>query len=111
MTLKEKYWENGNIFEFNTGEVYFVWGNNLINTDGYLSTYYINDSLTNIGNTLEEYVISVYSPYLNAEYFNQLLYTCEERLLWERSKHIFTIEEIKERLNIPKNEELIIRKG
>lgn len=108
MTLKEKYWQTGNIFEFNTGKKRFVWNDGVIDLSGYSSKALFNDELVNTDSSIGEHVIRIYSPNVEACYFAELTTTKPERILWQKSDYIFSMKEIKEKLNIPDDEELII---
>lgn len=110
MTLKEQYWQNGNIFELSTGEKRFVWNDSLMNNHGFIPKGFFNDNLLNTDSTVGECVIRVYSPNKRAGYFEDLLKIKPDNLLWQKSDYIFSMEEIKEKLNIPDDKELIIIK-
>lgn len=107
-TLKEKYWKTGNIFEFNTGCKRLVWNEAVIDNRGYIPKSFFNDELVNKDNIAGEYVIRIYYPNNQAQYFAELIEPKPEHLLWEKSKYIYTKSEIKEKLGIPEEENLII---
>lgn len=108
MTLKQQYWKNGNIFVLSTGEVRFVWNKQLINRMGCCYENNFSDDLRNLDSTVAECVIQVYSPNEKAGYFDELIKTRNSTLLWQKSDYIFTLEEIKAKLNIPSDKELLI---
>lgn len=107
-TLKEKYWQTGNIFEMSTGEKRVVWFDNLIDAGGCIPKTLFNDNLVNTDSTIGEHVIRIYAPNTNSGYFKELTKTRGKNLLWRKSDFIFTEQEIKEKLRIPEEEELII---
>lgn len=109
-TLKERFWQIGNIFEFNNGRKKLVWNNSVIDSHGYIPKTFFNEDLVNIYSTVGEHVIRIYSPNIKAGYFKELLKTKEENLLWQKSEYIFTEEQVKEKLGIPIDHELIIIK-
>lgn len=110
VSLKEKYWETGNIFEMSTGEKRVVWFDNLIDAGGFIPKALFNDNLVNTDSTIGEHVIRIYAPNTNSGYFKELTKTRGKKLLWSKSDFIFTEQEIKEKLRIPEEEELIIIK-
>lgn len=110
ISLKEKYWQTGNIFEMSTGEKRVVWFDNLIDAGGFIPKALFNDNLVNTDSTIGEHVIRIYAPNTNSGYFKELTKTRGKNLLWRKSDYIFTEQEIKEKLRIPEEEELIIIK-
>ena len=109
-TLKDKYWQIGNIFEFDDGHKRIVWYSGTINERGFIPKSFFNDNLVNTDSTVGEHVIRIYSPNTKAGYFKELLTTKDENLLWQKSEYIYTEQEVKEKLGIPENEKLIIIK-
>lgn len=108
INIKEKFWKTGNIFEFNNGRKRLVWNDSVIDASGCVPKFLFDDELNNTDSTVGECVIRIYSPNTKAGYFKELIKTKDENLLWQKSKYIFTEEEIKEKLGIPNAESLII---
>lgn len=108
VSLKEKFWKTGNVFEFNNGSKRLIWEDQAIDKNGFIPKSFFNKNLLNTDSTQNEHVIKIYSPNLTAGYFEELLDTKSSKILWSKSKYILTIKEIREKLNIPEDEELII---
>lgn len=109
MTLKEKYWKTGNIFELSTGAKKVVWYDNLLDSNGCIYGKLFNDNLVNVDSTIKERVIRVYSPNETAGTFRELTDTkFSDGILWTRTDYVFTLEEIKKLLCIPYDKELVI---
>ncbi|MCH5234481.1 MAG: hypothetical protein J1E16_04245 [Muribaculaceae bacterium] len=106
--IKDKYWKDGNIFEMNDGSLRMVWGNQAIDSPGYIPKGYFDESLTNMDSIVRECVIRVYSPNFKACCFNELIKPQRNNLLWEKAKHIYTKKQLKDLLKIKEEEELII---
>lgn len=108
--LKDVYWQTGNIFEMSTGEKRLVWFDKLIDEKGFISKDCFNNKLTSIGSLMQKCVIRIYSPNKNSGYFKELIKTNIGNLLWQKSRYMFTEQEIKEKLGVPKHEKLMIIK-
>ena len=106
--VKEKYWKDGNIFKMSNGKCRLVWGDSAIDNNGFIPKGSFNDELVNMDSTVDECVVEVYRPNVNAKYFNELTECHDERLLWRKCDNIFTKEELKRRLGIPDEEDLMI---
>lgn len=106
--VKELYWKDGYIFKMSNGECRMVWGNKAISNKGFIPKRLFNEQLVNTNSTVGECVIEVYSPNRKAEYFEKLTECDDERLLWRKCDNIFTKEELKRRLGIPDEEDLMI---
>lgn len=107
-SIKEKFWQTGNIFEFNNGDKRLVWNEAAIDSHGYIPKRLFNDELVNTDSTVGECVIRIYSPNRRAEYFKELTKTYPENLLWEKSKYIYTEQDVREKLGIPNDADFII---
>ena len=110
-TIKELYWYTGNIFEFNNGKKRLVWNGYLIDSEGFIPKCLFNDELVNTDSTVGENVIKIYSPNINAGCFQELIETKNSNLLWKKSEHIYTEQQIRYAMGIPDDEELIIIKS
>lgn len=109
MTLKEKYWKDGYVFQFREGEMRMVWGDRLISEHGYISTHKMSDDLVNVDHVRRDAVVAVYEPNCSAGWLGNLV-RCNYPPVWRRSEYMMTLEDIKEKLGIPKEEGLIIIK-
>lgn len=107
MTLKEQFWKNGYIFRMSTNRYKTVWGENLIDSHGYIPGRYISDDLYNRDSTINEHVVEVYTPNCNAGYFNELNTPMSEPI-WRRYDYIYTINDLKRELNLSDNESIIV---
>lgn len=110
MTLKEQYWKAGYIFQFREGEMRMVWGDKLIDKHGYIPFTQMSDELVNIDNVFRDRVVAIYPPNYNAVCIGDFVRPTEAAV-WKRSIYMMTKEEIKEKLGIPEEEELIVIKS
>lgn len=108
MTLKEQYWEGGNVFQFREGERRMVRGNKLISRHGFVPSNIMSDELVNVDSTVRDEVVAIYEPKAEITYLDE--FVKGGKLLWRKSDYMMTIDEIKEKLNIPADAELIIIK-
>lgn len=108
MTLKEQYWKDGYIFQFREGDWRMVCGDRLINTHGYIHINAMSADLHFIHSTLDDYVVAIYKPNYDVGCLQDFIKGKE--LVWKKSEYMMTVEEIKEKLEIPDGVELIIIK-
>ena len=107
-TLLEKYWKDGNIFEFNTGHKRMVWGDRVIDRNGFIWKQSLSDDLVNQDNLKGEFVIKVYPPNMKALHLGSILDVNPNDPIWKKSEYIYTERELKEKLGIPEDQKLII---
>lgn len=108
MSLKERYWKDGYVFRFRDGDRRMVWDDKLIDNHGYIHKNAMSADLVFIHSTLSDRVVSIYKPNKDICCLNDFLKGWD--LVWQLSKHMITIDEIKEEIGIPESEELIIIK-
>lgn len=107
ISLKEEFWKDGNIFRMSTGEYRMVCGNTLIDSRGFIPKYKINESLYCTDSTIDKCVIEVYPPRENVGYLGEFIMP-DKNPIWRKPSHIISMEDIKKKLGIPYNEELLI---
>lgn len=107
-TLKEQFWKDGYIFRFRDGDRRMVYKDKLIDKSGYIPSCIINDELVNTDNVNGDRVVEIYEP--NIEVYCLSDFVKCKNLVWQRCKHLLTIDEIKEGLGIPDSEGLIVIK-
>lgn len=108
MTLKEQYWKDGYIFQFREGDWRMAWGDKLINKHGYIHINAMSADLHYIHSTLKDCVVAIYKPNDDVDCLQDFVKGKE--LVWKKSEYMMTVEEIKEKLKIPDDEDLIIIK-
>ena len=107
-TIKERFWSNGNIFMLSTGKRMMVWGDNLINSAGYLNKSLFDSQLRNTDSTIGEHVIAIYSPNKEASHFSKLTDTSNSTLLWEKYDYLITEKDIREKFGIRDSESFLV---
>lgn len=108
MTLKEQYWKDGYIFQFREGDKCMVLGDRLINSHGYIHERIMSDELVNTDSVLDDCVVAIYNPNTDAMCLGDLVNGKE--LVWKKSVYMMTLDEVKDKLGISENDELIIIK-
>lgn len=108
MTLKEQYWKDGYIFQFREGDRRMVWRDKLIDRHGYIHINVMSADLAYIHSALGDRVVAIYKPNEDVCCLGDFV-KCKD-LVWQLSEHMMTIDEIKDKLGIPENKELIIIK-
>lgn len=106
--VKELYWKDGYIFKMSNGKCRMVWGDAAIDRGGFIPKDFFKDDLVNKDSIVGECVVEVYKPNGDAKYFDDLTKCDDERLLWRKCDNIFTKDELKRRLGIPDEEDLMI---
>lgn len=109
MTLKEEFWKDGYIFRMSNNTYRMVWGDKLIDAHGYISANNMSDELWDKDSAMDEHVIEIYECNYNAGYFKELIKPTTLPI-WTRYDNVFTIDEIKEKLGIDKDKQIIIVK-
>lgn len=98
------------------GSYRMVWYNQLINSNGYIHKHCFTKDLFNADSALREHVIEVYAPNEEAGYFDELIRPSNELIepstepIWRRYDVIYTNDEAKNKIGIPKNQTLYIIK-
>ena len=107
-TLKERYWYDGNVLRFNTGETRLIVGDSAIDSRGFVPESKFDEDLMVTDSTTGEHVVEIYKPNGKAKYLSQLLKCDKENLLWRRYRHVYTMSEIRTMLDIPAHEKIVI---
>lgn len=107
MTLKEQFWKDGYIFRMSTNEYRMVWGEKLIDSNGFIPKILINDHLYYSSSTIDEHVIEIFSPNSGAGSLCDLIKPTTEPI-WSRYEKIYTMEELKNALGISKDMRIFV---
>lgn len=112
LTLKEKYWKDGYIFQMSRrGEFRMVWGNKLIDAHGYIHRDSMDDNLIEPTTTDNNRVIAIYPPRRDAGWFEQLFEPKKDvKPLWAIARNMMTFDEVKQKLGLAEDEDLYIIK-
>lgn len=112
LTLKEKYWKDGYIFQMSRrGKFRMVWGNKLIDAHGYIPACAMDDNLIDTSTTDKNRVIAIYPPHKDAGWFEQLIEPKkDDNPLWTIARNMMTFDEVKQKLGLAEDEDLYIIK-
>lgn len=112
LTLKEKYWKDGYIFQMSrTGKFRMVWGENLIDDHGFICGKNMDDNLIETTTTDQNRVIAIYPPRKFAGWLGCLIEPNKgDNPLWTIARNMLTLDEVKQKLGLAENEDLYIIK-